>query len=117
MDTKRLRLKWPVTVNSMYRSIRGRNILSKKAREYYNWYLKEHPPQDQPSSLPVKMVLLFHPPKNFRYDVDNYFKNILDCMTKGEILLDDSQIYDLRGVKREKDPDGKGYVNVIIKRY
>ena len=110
-------MKWPVTVNSMYRSIKGRNILSKKAREYYSWYLKTHPPLDSPSSLPVKMLLLFHPPKNFRYDVDNYFKNILDCMTKGKILLDDSQVYDLRGVKRRKDPEGNGYVNVVIKRY
>jgi Holliday junction resolvase RusA-like endonuclease len=101
----------------MYRSIRGRNILSKKAREYYSWYLKTHPPLDTPFSLPVKMTLLFHPPKNFRYDVDNYFKNILDCMTKGKVLLDDSQVYDLRGVKRGKDLDSKGYVNVIIKRY
>jgi Holliday junction resolvase RusA-like endonuclease len=117
MDTRRLKLKWPVTVNSMYRSIRGRNILSKKAREYYSWFLETHPPLDSPISLPVKMALLFHPPKNFRYDVDNYFKNILDCMTKGKILLDDSQVYDLRGVKRGKDPEGKGYVNVIIKKY
>ena len=119
MTTRRLRLKWPVTVNSMYRSIRGRSILSKKAREYYNWFLRAHPPLDEIliPELPVKLTLLFHPPKNFRYDVDNYFKNILDCMTKGKVLLDDSQVYDLRGVKRKKDPDGKGYVNVIIKRY
>jgi hypothetical protein len=26
-------------------------------------------------------------------------------MTKGEILTDDSQVYDLRGVKRLKDPE------------
>ena len=110
-------MKWPVTVNSMYRSIKGRNILSKKAREYYSWYLKIHPPLDSPTSLPVKMLLLFHPPKNFRYDVDNYFKMLLDCMTKGKIFTDDSQVYDLRGVKRLKDPDGNGYVNIIIKEY
>ena len=116
MDTKRLRLKWPVTVNSMYRSIRGRNILSKKAREYYNWFLKTHPPREKTfiPELPVVMVLLFHPPKNFRYDIDNYFKNILDCMTKGKIFTDDKQVVDLRGLKRLKDPRGEGYVNVII---
>ena len=119
MTTKRLRLKWPVTVNSMYRSIRGRNILSKKAREYYKWFLKTHPPLDEilVPELPVKMTLLFHPPKNFRYDIDNYFKNILDCMTKGRIFTDDKQIVDLRGLKRPKDPKGEGYVNVIMEVY
>ena len=116
MRLKRLRLKWPLTVNSMYRRIRGRNILSKKAREYYNWYLKEYPPLNSPTSEPVKITMLFHPPRNFRYDVDNYFKNILDCLTKGRIFLDDSQIVDLRGIKRQKDPEKNGYVNVIINR-
>ena len=114
---KRLRMKWPVTVNSMYRSIRGRNILSKKAREYYDWFLKTHPPLNSAHSLPVKITMLFHPPRNFRYDIDNYFKNILDCLTKGKILLDDSQIYELRGVKRQKDHKKDGYVNVVINEY
>ena len=119
MTTKRLRLKWPVTVNSMYRSIKGRNILSKKARDYYRWFLETHPPLEKilVPELPVKMTLLFHPPKNFRYDIDNYFKNILDCMTKGKIFSDDKQIVDLRGLKRPKDPKGEGYVNVIMEMY
>lgn len=119
MSIIRLRLKWPVTVNSMYRSIKGRNILSKRAREYYNWFLKTHPPLDVilVPELPVKLTLLFHPPKNFKYDIDNYFKNILDCMTKGRLFADDEQVVDLRGLKRLKDPKGRGYVNVIMEEY
>ena len=101
----------------MYRSIRGRNILSKKAREYYDWYLKTHPSLSSPIALPVKVTMLFHPPRNFRYDVDNYFKNILDCLTKGRILLDDSQIVELRGINRQNDQKKDGYVNVVIKEY
>jgi len=38
-------------------------------------------------------------------------------MTKGRIFTDDKQVVDLRGLKRLKDPKGKGYVNVIMEEY
>lgn len=61
------------------------------------------------------MILLMHPPKNFRYDVDNYFKMILDCL-RGYWYSDDSQIQVLMGVKRLKDPAKEGFVNILIER-
>ena len=110
---KRIRMPWPVTVNSMYRSINNRSILSKRAREYYNNMQPKLEWISEPVENPVKLTLLLHPPKRFRYDVDNYFKMVLDCL-KGHWFNDDSQVYDLRGVKRPKDPAGKGFVNVIM---
>ena len=38
-------------------------------------------------------------------------------MTKGRIFSDDSQIVDLRGLKRPKDPKGEGYVNLVMEAY
>ena len=98
-------------MNLMYRSIRGRNILSKKAREYKaEW---EGQISGQPEMGPVKVIVILHPPKNFKYDVDNYFKMPLDLL-KSKWFNDDSQILDLRGVKKPKDPRKQGYITLIM---
>ena len=111
MTTKRIRLGWPPSVNLMYRSIRGRNILSKKAREYKaEW---EGQISGQPEMGPVKVTVILPPPKNFKYDVDNYFKMPLDLL-KSKWFNDDSQILDLRGVKKPKDPRKQGYITLIM---
>lgn len=115
-ERRRVRLPWPVTMNSMYRSIKGRNILSRRAREYKKIctiILGEPPSSPYPGE--IGMILLMHPPKNFRYDVDNYFKMILDCL-RGYWYSDDSQIQVLMGVKRLKDPAKEGFVNILIER-
>ncbi|SVD80710.1 uncharacterized protein METZ01_LOCUS433564, partial [marine metagenome] len=58
--------------------------------------------------------ILLHPPKAYTYDIDNYFKQIADCLKKGRWYTDDSQIYELKGIKRNKDPNKEGFVNVLI---
>ena len=111
MTTKRIKLGWPPSVNLMYRSIRGRNILSKKARDYkakWGTYVI-----GSPEMGPVKLTVLLHPPKNFKYDVDNYFKMPLDLL-KTKWFNDDSQVQDLRGVKRKKDLRKEGYIIIIM---
>ena len=112
---KRIRMPWPVTVNSMYRSVRNTSILSKRARAYYGLMQKKIDETNHGAcvEVPVVVTVLLHPPKRFKYDVDNYFKMVLDCL-KGRWFNDDSQIFDLRGVKRQKDPAGKGFVNIIM---
>ena len=99
----------------MYRSIKGRSILTKRAREYYKRFSERFPEANKVRwpVEPVAVTILLHPPKRFKYDVDNYFKMILDCL-KGRWFTDDSQIVKLTGYKREKDPHGVGFANVIM---
>ena len=86
----------PISVNSLYRSVRGRNILSKQAREFKSEAQKQikllYTGNVLENRLRVKLIFYF--PDNRRRDVDNYTKAILDSLT-GIVFRDDSQIYEL----------------------
>ena len=86
----------PISVNSLYRSVRGRNILSKQAREFKSEAQKQikllYTGNVLENRLRVKLIFYF--PDNRRRDVDNYTKAILDSLT-GLVFRDDSQIYEL----------------------
>ena len=115
----RMKMKWPVSMNAMYRNFRGRSILSKRARDYYNWAEEKYPahvinPKIRWPTQSLRVTILLHPPKAYTYDIDNYFKQIADCLKKGRWYTDDSQIYELKGIKRNKDPNKEGFVNVLI---
>ncbi len=85
--------------------------MSKKSRDYkakWGTYVT-----GLPEMGPVKLTVLLHPPKNFKYDVDNYFKMPLDLL-KTKWFNDDSQVMDLRGGKRKKDLRKEGYIIIIM---
>lgn len=88
-------LPWPPSVNTYWRTFRGRMIISKAGREYRqavasliqgSWrYTKS-----------VKVTITAYRPDNRKRDLDNLLKATLDSLTYAGIWEDDSQIVDLR---------------------
>lgn len=90
-----LELPWPPSVNTYYRTFRGRMIISKAGREY------RQKVQDQglataKFSGPVEVEIEAFRPDNRRRDIDNVLKASLDALTHAKVWEDDSQIHDLR---------------------
>ena len=103
-------LPWPPTVNTYWRAVNGRNILSKKARAYKKEaaiFLKR---QDLKGDLQV--MIRCNMPDKRRRDLDNLLKPLLDVMGDCGVYEDDSQISDLRILK---SPYGeKGTVTITV---
>lgn len=94
-------LPWPPSVNTYYRSIDGRAILSKKGREYKKnvCLLARRHRWGQRLAGRLEVRVLLHPPTRARRDIDNSIKALLDAMQVAGVYLDDSQI-DLLVVER-----------------
>ena len=91
-------LPYPPSVNSMYRTFRGRMIISKPGRIWMKiavagakgdcngWFVSGA------CSLAIRAYL----PDNRRRDLDNLLKPLQDCITHAGIWKDDCQVKDLR---------------------
>jgi len=91
-------LPFPPSVNTYWRTFRGRMIISAKGREYRE--LVEHMfgylPMVEPIEGAVCVDILAYRPDKRRRDLDNLFKAPLDALTYAGVWKDDSQITDLR---------------------
>lgn len=90
----RLKIPFPPSVNGYWRSFRGRQILSKRAREYRAKVVKAVASVGKVDG-PCSVIITLHPPDKRRRDVDNYSKAILDALTHAGIWDDDSQVKQL----------------------
>lgn len=94
---------WPPSMNCYWRSFKGRNILSKEAREYRKLVIEQirsararkAVPRDK-IAVPVSVDLELWPPDRRRRDLDNYQKGLFDALTKAGVWQDDSQVWDYR---------------------
>ena len=95
-------LPWPPTVNTYWRNVNGRTILSRKGREYRANALASIIEQVGHASFAinrVRVVMTAHPPDRRRRDLDNLPKAVLDALAYATVYDDDSQIDDLRIVR------------------
>lgn len=103
----------------MYINVKGRGgkrrrILSKKARAYkqeVGWKLKKYAGNQFDGEVAVDMD--YYPPHNRRFDVMNFNKAILDCMS-GVLYKDDSFIVDIRQ-RKHKPIDKAGRVVIRVR--
>ena len=86
---------WPPTVNTYYRSVKGRTIMSKAGRMYRGvcqrccvWQKFTPVPPDSR----VQVVLNLYAPNKRKYDIDNRAKACLDALQHGGVLPDDEQV-------------------------
>jgi crossover junction endodeoxyribonuclease RusA len=98
-------------VNSYYRSVNGRSILSKVARQYRAAVL-ELVSQPQPFKGRLAVVLHVYPPDKRRRDLDNAAKGILDALQHAGVYLDDSQIDRLTIVRKTVVTHGQILVEI-----
>ncbi len=90
-------LPFPPSVNSIWRAFRGRNIKSKRGREYdarADVCLQQQQPLPR-FTQPVSVEAAFGRPDKRRRDLDNHAKAVLDALTRNGVLEDDSLIHRL----------------------
>lgn len=107
-----LRLPYPPSVNRMWRSVNGRNILSREARAYKQLAAFEAMQQGaSPLDGPVSLdVTVFRPQR--RGDLDNALKGLLDA-ARGILFHDDAQVVEI-SAKRRDAADFGGKAGAII---
>jgi len=91
-------LPFPPSVNTYWRTFKGRMLISAKGREYREVveHLISYMQQVEPIEGAVCVDILAYRPDKRRRDLDNLFKAPLDALTYSGVWQDDSQITDLR---------------------
>lgn len=99
-------LPYPPTINSYWRTVSGRVLISAKGRIYRTQVANavmlarragNVPAWPIPQRLAVRLDAA--PPDRRKRDLDNITKALLDALTHAGVWLDDSQIDDLRIVR------------------
>ena len=107
-------IPYPPSVNRMWRTYRGRILLSKEGRAYYDeCTLGVASQRGGTMRGPVKVRLWVSPPDRRRRDLDNVLKPIMDLGTKAKIWDDDSQLVEIHATK--EDPIKGGRVVMEVK--
>lgn len=117
-ETVQITLPFPPSVNGYWRAFRGRNILSKRGREYREDAMGAIAKAMMAGGFPplahrLKVSLDLHPPDARRRDIDNYCKGVLDALTHAGVWLDDEQIDELNILKCPRDKDDPRVVVTI----
>lgn len=110
-----LELPWPPSVNGYWRTVtisgRQRTLISRKGRDYRE-AVKHTIRTGPPITGRVAVVIDAYPPDRRARDLDNLPKSILDSLTHAGVWSDDSQIDDLRIVRRDVVPGGRIVINI-----
>lgn len=108
------KMRYPPSVNTYWRNIKGRVLISAKGRAY-----RQSVKTDigglfaEPINGQVRVEINAYAPDNRRRDLDNILKATLDALTFCGAWLDDSQVSDLRVIRGEiVKPDGFLYIRI-----
>ncbi|HEX7040104.1 MAG TPA: RusA family crossover junction endodeoxyribonuclease [Trueperaceae bacterium] len=103
-----LELPWPPTLNTSWRRVGNRTVLSAKARRYRADVLAAVAEQGSPrlGTARLAVTLTLHPPDRRRMDVDNRAKPALDALEFARVYANDSQIDRLTIVRAEPRQGG-----------
>jgi Holliday junction resolvase RusA-like endonuclease len=100
-------VSWPPSVNELWRSWNGRNILSSRARRWKaaaELELLAQKPVPVPGQVAIHIELAS--PYGRRFDPDNKVKALLDLLVKNGIIEDDSD----KIIKEQRvTVDGEGF--------
>lgn len=110
-------LPWPPSVNGYWRSFGGRQIISKRGREYVksvNDAMSELGLCGELLTQPLSVSIELNPPTLRRYDIDNFTKGVFDALSKCEFWVDDEQVVSLSIKKGVKTPPGNVVVQVSV---
>ena len=111
-SSQTLSLSWPPSQNALWRAFRGRNILSKAGRLWYEQAAQELMAQRAfKMAGPVSIDVELAAPTRRRYDPDNKIKALFDSLVKSAIIEDDSNLI----IKRYSvSIDGTGFQGARI---
>lgn len=115
-----MRLPWPPSVNKIWRSSGNGTLLSKVGRYYrkaaVSHILETCGGEPEPLLGRLTVVIEMFPPDRRKRDIDNHAKAVLDALTLARVIGDDSQIDELRLVRRDVSK-GHGFVLVEVAEY
>lgn len=110
-------MPWPPSVNGYWRSFKGRQIISKRGREYRKAVIAELERigiAGDKLSERLRVAIKLHPPTLRRYDCDNFTKAVFDALSHAQFWLDDEQVDYMSVEKCEKIKGGKVVVSVYV---
>ena len=106
-------LPWPPSVNHIYsRTKKGGVMLNPKAREYREEVIYTIGKGHTTLNGSLRVVVDAYMPDKRKRDIDNIMKSLGDAMTHAGVWKDDSQIDDLRIVRRGVEAPGRVLVTV-----
>ena len=104
-------LPWPPSVNTYYRNVNGRMLISKRGREYRAEVAAELAVSGATQALGrLEVEIQISMPDKRRRDLDNTLKALLDALQHGGAYEDDSQIDRLTVQRLPVDPPGRAMV-------
>lgn len=94
MTVLELTLPWPPTVNTYYRNVQGKTLISETGRKYRAAVADQVLIQRGAKLFAGRLAVAItaHVPDKRRRDLDNLFKSTLDALTHAGVWLDDQQI-------------------------
>jgi len=111
-----LNLPYPPSVNTYYRNLGTKVLISEKGRKYRkavaNAIILGNGKAMFPGRYAVKITM--HREDKRRYDLDNVVKGIFDSLTKAGIWEDDSLVDDLRVIRGEVRKPGGCVVEIRL---
>jgi crossover junction endodeoxyribonuclease RusA len=113
VDNIQIALPWPPSVNTYWRHVGPRVLVSAKGREYQKEVaatVLAHGMRMKPGRYSV--TIWAYPPDRRRRDIDNLHKSLLDSLVKAGVIEDDEMIDDLRIVRCEMQQLGRVVVRI-----
>jgi crossover junction endodeoxyribonuclease RusA len=98
-------LPWPPTVNTYWRNIKGRTIISERGR-LYRLKVQQQFVGAEPMMGRLAIKIAAYPPDKRRRDLDNILKALLDSLTFSQVIEDDSQFDFISVARRNVITDG-----------
>lgn len=109
-------LPWPPSVNTYWRRVGNRTVLSRRAREYRAAAVAACLEQSAPrlGTARVRVTVVVYPPDRRARDLDNTLKGLLDALVYARVLDDDSQIDELIITRAYPEPKGRVIVTIGV---
>lgn len=105
-----LNLPWPPTVNTYYRHVGPKVLISREGRQYRQAVACEvfaqSPFNRTTMDGRIALEIVAHPPDRRKRDLDNLLKGLLDSLQHAGTYEDDSQIDEIRIKRSAATVDG-----------
>lgn len=113
-DAYEITLPYPPSVNTYWRAVKGRMLISRDGREYKQAVGVHVLTNGRRKVMTgrLAMTIEIYPPDNRRRDIDNTAKAVLDALGTANVYEDDFQICDLRLVRRKVSKPGRVEVRI-----
>lgn len=114
MTTITINLPYPPSVNTYYRRLNGRTLISRKGRLFKKEVANRVAWNRLNLQLEIRLdvTITLHPPNRRKRDIDNSVKALLDALEAAGVFLDDSQVDRLLVERGEVEKGGLAVVKI-----